>query len=88
MAKRRFSGWNPHVRSRVERMILEALAKEPDMSIKDMRCYVLKAIHLPGNTSLTHRSLAQLCTSLLRDGKLVHNLECRPTRWSLTVKPN
>ena len=64
-------------------MILEALAKEPDMSVQDMRCYVLKANHLPRNTSLTHRSLAQLCTSLLRDGKLMHNKDCRPRRWSL-----
>jgi hypothetical protein len=65
-------------------MILDALAKQ-SMSIVDLRFYMLKVNHLPKSTSLTHRSLAQLCTSLLRDGKLVHDLESRPTQWSLNT---
>jgi hypothetical protein len=84
---RKFAGWNPETRKRIENMIIEALNNNDKLSMNDIRDYIVKHNHLAKNKPLTHGSLRLFCRSLQLQGKIIR--EGKPSdcgRWTLTVK--
>ncbi|MCJ7631157.1 hypothetical protein MUP77_01970 [Candidatus Bathyarchaeota archaeon] len=85
---RKFAGWNPETRKRIENMIIEALNNNNDkLSMNDIRDYIVKHNHLPKNKPLTHGSLRLFCRSLQLQGKIIR--EGKPSdrgRWTSADK--